>query len=181
MRGRTKIKLNMEVEIELDYEFDPLLREVHVVSANIPESQVSPRKVYASMVSGNYNDLDSRVQKELKGKFIEEANRFKSEPISSFPEEGIRSTPCEHGEWHNIMKDFKSSGLPLTLIGQATQGLGFLLEPVLCRTPTVYLWPRSLSTQIDSSDMKQRMHAAKARNLERQEDGSFKVTWKQNG
>jgi hypothetical protein len=181
MRGKTKIKLKMEVEVELDFEFDPIFREVSIVSANIPECQVSPRKVYASMVSGNYNELDSRVQKELKDKFYEETGKFISEHISSFPEEEVRSVPCEYAEWARIMKAFKGGALPMTLIGQAVNGLGILIEPVLCRTPTVYLWPRDPGGLLASEPFRERMYAAKAQNVEDQNDGSIKVTWKQYG
>ena len=181
MRGKTKIKLKMEVELELDFEFDPIFREVNIVSAKLPECQVSTRKVYASMVSGNYNDLDTRVQSEMKARFNEKASRFKSENISGYPDEEIRSLPCEQAEWVRIMKGFRDNGLPMMLIGQALTGLGTLIEPVLCRTPTVYLWPRSHDKPLDSQALGEHMHAAKAQVVEPQMDGSIKVTWKRNG
>jgi hypothetical protein len=181
MRFTTKIKLKMEVEVELECEFSPIFREASIISANIPEAQVSSRKVYASMVSGNYNDLDSRVQKEIKDKFLKDTWDFHGAQDSGFPEEGVRSVPCEQAEWLRIMKKFRNCGLPLMLINQAMTSLGVMIEPVLCRTPTAYLWPRDSSTALDTEAVNTHMRVTKAVNIENQTDGSIKLTWRRNG
>lgn len=181
MRFTTKIKLKMEVEVELECEFSPIFREASIVSASIPAAQVSPRKVYASMVSGNYNDLDSRVQKEIKEKFLKDTWGFHGAQGSSLPEEEIRSVPCEQAEWLRIMKKFRHCGFPLMLINEAMTSLGVMIEPVLCRTPTAYLWPRDSSTALDAEAANTYMRGTKAVDIENQIDGSIKLTWKQNG
>ena len=71
-------------------------------------------------------------------------------------------------------------GIPIALVTQACQRLDLMIEPVLCRVPTAYLWPSDQSKVYEPSRIRTALANTKADNIEWQNDGSIKVTWKRN-
>jgi len=189
MQGKAKIRVKLEVEVDVGFEFDPLFRQASIIDAKISSNNlITPRSVYGAMSSGDYALLDSEAKSALKKAFSEAIKPYLDAQLKDFPVEEIRSCPLPPAEWVTMMKFVRNSRLAVTQVSQAVHQLRLLVEPVLCRTPTIYLWPATpdarwagCSDEDWSTTMekiKTQMNSVRASNIEEKEDGSIKVTWK---
>jgi hypothetical protein len=179
MRGTTTIRLKVEVEVEVDFEYDGRFRQASIVAARLDESRnpLTPRMVYGAMVSGDYHKLDKEAFMSLSNGFVIDTHKYWNSLRKEYPDEEIRSAPLAPSGWHKTMSHFKNAGLPLSMIVGAAEHLGAMIEPVLCKIPTVYLWPQESSDLLSSAEVPTAMMTTKAVDIEQQNDGSWKVTW----
>ena len=194
MKGNTKIRLKMEVDIEVDFEIDPRFRQANIMAAKIrgEDNLITPRMVHAAMVTADYNSLDTLALSSLEVYFGRLIDEYKSAPRESFPDEGIRSLPMSVGRWASFMQTIRNCGIPISLVAKSFESVHVRLEPVLCRTPMLYVWPNekpklsigsiggnvTIGFEFNEEKMKQVKSATKAATIDKMEDGSYKVAWR---
>ena len=188
MTVTTRMKLKMPVEVELDVEIDPRTREAIILSARIDPSRnfISPRAVWEVMNGGEYHHLDQLAREAYIDAFIDRTKEYRDVPTSEIPEGvEIRSMPLYSQVWATTMKTARGKnmvGIPMNLVCEALEAIAknekefIMIEPVLCRVPTLYVWPMNPSASLETvASIKS---SVKAHDISRMEDGSWKMTWK---
>lgn len=180
MNGETKIKVKLEVEVDIGYIIDPRSMEASIISARIDpiDNPITPRMVNAAMNHGQYGMLDQTALADARRVFRERCEKYMSAAIPDLPSEEIRSVPMTATLWKDSMVAIrgKSMRMPYSVIVDHALRMSALVEPVLCRTPTLYLWPHGLSNRLDG--VEEIKMSIKASVIKEMEDGSWKVTWK---
>ena len=180
MRSKVRFKVKLEVEVEMECEVDPRSMESNIISAIIDplRNPLTPRMVYAAMNHGQYGQLDQSASASAKLAFFKRCEPYKNMAHEGLPEEEIRSLPEHPIAWKKTMSEIRGSNarIPWNVIAEAAIGLSAHIEPVLCKTPTIYLWPATLAGNLENVEVIK--SSIKAANIEEMKDGSWKVTWR---
>ena len=185
MRSKIKTRIKLDVEVNVDVEFDERSGEVAIVGAHIDPAQnvLTPRQIYRSITPGEYSNLDKLASNKIRKQFSDAARNMASKMRKDFPEGKTLSVPVHPNQWEIEMNRIRDCGIPVSTVAKlASQTVGHvLLQPVLCRTPTVYIWNADRSKAMSEEKIeafKNALKSAKAVSVELQENGSLKATWK---
>lgn len=180
MRSKVRLRVNIEVEVEMECEIDPRSLQSNIISATIDplRNPLTPRMVYASMNHGQYGQLDQATSASAMIAFLKRCEPYKNMAHEGLPEEEIRSLPEHPSSWKKTMSEIRGTNarIPLSVIAEAALKMSAHIEPVLCKTPTIYLWPANLADSLEN--VAAIKSSIKASNIEEMKDGSWKVTWR---
>jgi len=188
-RTKTTIRITLPVEVEVEVDYDPRAKQANILAAKVSESRnkLTPRKVYSHMKHGDYNLLDSSAFNQAHQDFMDAAFQYRDKPTKDLPEGEIRCPPMIPISWAKTMKNIRGTHLriPINLVLDSLKHkkLEVVIEPVLSKTPTMYVWHSDISDSVDKKDVLSEMinqmkSSVKAENIEEHENGSWKVTWR---
>jgi hypothetical protein len=182
MKGRATISVSIRVDVEVDVEWDRRSRQATILGASLAEQHITPRKLYEAMGSGEYASLDSASKLALGLGFDEIARDYSGRFLAEYPdvENEIRGLPESPVAWGRSVKKIYGAyvQIPVPLLLDVTKNYSndILIEVVLCKVPTVYVWNVNPAKDMLHTLM-QSVATIKDPSKSLSEDGSLCLRW----
>jgi len=175
--------IKMPVAVDVEVSLDRLSGEAVVIGGEIsPTFNIRPRAIYENFTQGDFQRLDRDTKDKVLDEALAEWRKHASKDPSQYPEEGIRSLPLPLAKWGEIVSNESGLHVRIHVQGVITylKAFNVLVEPVLEREPSMYLWELipgggefDLIEKHAKSQLKQAMTT-------RMPDGSMRVHWNRN-
>jgi len=181
VRAKVKIKLTIPVVVEVTTEWNRRTRQSVIVDAELDSTNlITPRTVYEAMKGGEFNNMDGKSYEALCKAFNEKCDPYRQKAASELPSEEIRGYPMHPTPWGKEMKRLYGAHLtvPVSLVLEVTKrhAHDIVIEPVLGRIATVYIW--NVHPEKDVLDtISAHAESMKSPQAERLEEGCLRLRW----
>jgi len=181
VRATVKVKLTIPVVVEVTTEWHRRTRQSVVVDAALDSGNlITPRMVYEAMKGGEFSKMDTASYEALCKAFNEKCDPYRQKHATELPSEEIRGYPMHPLAWSKEMKGLYGAHLtvPVSLVLEVTKRLAhdIVIEPVLGRIATVYIW--NVHPEKDVLDtISAHAESIKSPQAERLEEGCLRLRW----
>ena len=175
--GIIKTKLVVNVDVEVGY--DMLAGQAYITHARMSDKNfISVRDVYESMSSGDLSKLDLLAMDSLREDFVAKCEPYAGKHYAEFPAEEIRSVPMHAAAWERTLRSVTGvyCMVPAAAVVKALSGICILLEPVLSRVPTAYVWDLHRGSE-EKQKIRKCLSEINQPEIEECSDGSIRLRW----